>query len=248
MELMKRFIISCVAACLAGVAPTESTELAALIARNTAVRGGAAAIESVSAFEADLHIVEATFEVEGRYIATRDGRMRIDIRADGQHVFAEALGRERAWSWNPDGGVVTASAQGRAALRHGIEFPFKLFGLHEMADRGHRLESAGRERIGGVDYHLLRLTLDDGFETLYYLNPDTGLIERERQHRAMHVDVDPVPVWIETEFSDWRTTGGVLYPHRMVEREMATGKVLSTATTLAIRLNSSPPDARFEAP
>jgi hypothetical protein len=248
MGFMKPHIVGCVAAFLAGVAAAESTELAALVARNTAVRGGAAAIESVSVYEADIRIVEPTFEVDGRYIATRDGRMRIDVLADGEHVFTEALGRDRAWSWNPEGGVTTASAQGRAALRHGIEFPFKLFGLHEMADRGHRLESAGQERIGGVDYDVLRLRLDDGFETLYYLNPDTGLIERERQRRAMHVDVDPEPVWIETEFSDWRTAGGVLYPHRMVEREVATGKVLSTTTTLAIRLNSSPPDARFEAP
>ena len=246
--LMKDFIVGCVAACVAGIAVAEPAELAALVSRNTAARGGAEAIESVSDFEADLHIVEPTFEVDGRYVATRDGRMRIDILAKGERVFTEALGRDRAWSWNPEGGVVTASPQGRAALRHGIEFPFKVFGLHELAERGHQLESAGRERIAGIDYDVLRLTLDDGFETRYYLNPDSGLIERERQNRALHVDIDPAPKWIETEYSDWRKAGRVLYPHRMVEREIATGKVLSTATTLAIRLNTSPAAERFEAP
>lgn len=245
---MKHVIFGCAAACLAGVAAAGSPELESLVGQNTAARGGAAAIESVTDFQADIRIVEPTFEVDGIYVATRDGRMRIDIVADGERVFAEAIGRERAWSWDPKGGVATASAQGRAALRHGIEFPFKLFGLHEMADRGHRLESAGRERIGGVDYHVLRLTLDDGFQSLYYLNPDTGLIERERQHRALHVDVDPAPAWIETEFSDWRPVGGVLFPHRHVEREVATGKLLATVTTRAIRLNGAPAAERFEAP
>jgi hypothetical protein len=246
---MKAFIaLVCTGAGIAAAAAADPAELATLVALNTAARGGAAAIESVSDFEADIHIVEPTFEVDGLYAATRDGRMRVDIRAADEHVFAEAIGRERAWSWNPQDGVATASDRGRAALRHGIEFPFKLFGLHEMETRGHRLEAAGREAIDGVAYHVLHLRLDDGFETRYYLNPDSGLIERERQHRALHVDVDPAPVWIETVYSDWRPVAGVLYPHRSVEREIDTGRVLATVTTRAIRLNTSPQAERFERP
>jgi hypothetical protein len=62
------------------------------------------------------------------------------------------------------------------------------------------------------------------------------------------VDVDPTPVWIETEYADWRPVAGVLYPHRSVEREVATGKVLATVTTGAIRVNTAPPAQRFEPP
>lgn len=245
MRILK---IICTAIWLVSCLKVDASELSELVALNTAARGGAAAIEAVSDFEADLHIVEPTFEVDGHYVATRDGRMRIDILVDGKTVLTEALGRDGGWAWNPDTGVSAASEMGRAALSHGIEFPFKLFGLHEMTGRGHKLEVAGHERLGDVDYRVLCLTLDDGFETRYYLNPHTGLIERERQLRALHVDVDPTPAWIETEFSDWRPVGGVLFPHRMVERELATGKVLSTATTRTIRLNTSPPAERFEAP
>jgi len=245
---MKHVVAACAAVCIAVAAAADPAGLDALVARNTSARGGAAAIEAVSTFEAEVHIVEADFAVDGRYVATRDGRMRIDILADGERVFTEALGHERAWSWSPGDGVAPASEHGRAALRHGIEFPFKLFGLHEMAGRGHRLEAVGRERVGDTEYDVLRLTLDDGFETRYYLNPESGLIERERQHRALHVDVDPAPVWIETEYCDWRRVGGVLFPHRTVERDLATGKVLATVTTRAIRLNTASPDERFEAP
>lgn len=245
---MKRLIAACAVACVTGIAAAEPAVLAALVARNAAARGGAEAIESVSVFEADIHIVEATFEVDGHYVATRDGRMRVDILAEGERVFTEALGRGGAWSWNPQDGAVAASEAGRAALRHGIEFPFKLFGLHEMTRRGHRLEAAGREVVGGVEYDVLVLTLDDGFESRYYLNPGTGLIDRERQRRALHVDVDPTPALIETEYSDWRPVGGVLFAHRSVEREVESGKVLATVTTRAIRLNTSPPAERFEKP
>ena len=102
-----------------------------------------------------------------------------------------------------------------------------------MRDRGHRLEFVGREVVSGIDYHVLRLTLDDGFESLYYLNPASWLIDRDRQRRALHVDVDPTPEWIETSYEDYRPVGGVLFPHRQVERRLATGDVLATVTLRA---------------
>lgn len=223
-------------------------DLDSLIAGNTAARGGAPAIGRVAAFESDVHIVEPAFAVDGTYVATRDGRMRIDISVDGSRVFTEALDRERAWSWTPDDGVREGSAAGAAALRHGIEFPLKLFGLHEMRSRGHRLESLGRETADGVDYHVVGLTLDDGFEVRYFLHPDTLLIERERTRRALHVDVDPTPEWIETAYDDYRVVGGVLFPHRQVERRLATGEVLATTTVRAIRINPPLAADRFSPP
>lgn len=230
------------------VAAEPAPDLEALVARHVEARGGKAVIEAVRTFDSDIHIVEPTFEVDGAYVATRDGRMRVDILADGQRVFSEALDGGRAWSWTPDAGVREGSAAGAAALRHGIELPFKLFGLDEMRDRGHRLEFVGREALDGTEYHVLRLTLDDGFESLYYLNPDSGLIDRDRQRRALHVDVDPTPEWIETSYEDYRRAGGVLYPHRQVERQLSTGKVLATVTVREIRINPPLAPGRFSPP
>jgi hypothetical protein len=219
-----------------------------MIAKHVAARGGAAAIESVGTFECDIHVVEPTFEVDGAYVATRDGRMRVDMSLGGKRVFTEALDHKRAWSWSPDEGVREGSAVGAAALRHGIEFPFKLFGLHEVQARGHRLEAEGREVVEGIDYHVLKLTLDDGFEVRYYLNPETWLIDRERTRKAMHIDIDPTPQWMETTYSDYRPVGGVLFSHRHVERELATGTLLSTATIREIRINPPLAPGRFSPP
>lgn len=219
-----------------------------LIAANTTARGGASAIEAVRVFDSDLHIVEPGFAVDGRYVATRDGSMRVDILMDGERVFAEALHDGRGWSWSPGDGVKAASVQGIAALRHGIEFPLKLFGLHEMQRRGHRLAVAGRERIREIEYDVLILTLDDGHESRYYLNPTSGLIERERQFRALHVDVDPTREWIETEYSDYRPAGGVLFPYRQVERQLDSGAVLSTLTIKSIGINQEPARNYFSPP
>lgn len=238
--------ILCLAAGCRG--PASDPDLDTLIAMHVAARGGEAAIERASTFECDLHIVEPTFEVDGTYIATRDGRMRVDIRAGGDRVFTEALDQGQAWSWTPEDGMREGSEAGAAALRHGIEFPFKLFGLHEMKARGHRLEPAGRETVDGIEYHVLRLVLDDGFEVRYYLHPETWLIDRERTQRALHVDVDPTPQWIETIHSDYRPVGGVLYSHRQVERALATGAILSTGTISEIRINPPLAPDRFSPP
>lgn len=223
---------------LTGCTPAaELPDLDALIARHVEARGGAAAIEAVQTYETDIHIVEPTFEVDGTYIATRDGRMRIDIRAGDERVFAEGLHRGRSWSWSPGNGVREGSDQGTAALRHGIEFPLKLFGLHELRDRGHRLRLARRETVEGIDYYVLALVLDDGFESWLYLHPESLLIERERQFRALHVDVDPTREWIETVFSDFRPVAGVLFPFRQIDRQVSTGRQLASVEVREIRLN-----------
>lgn len=223
----------------------DTGALESLIARHIDARGGVTAIEQIRTFESDIHIAEPTFEVDGTYVATRDGSMRIDINLGGERVFTEALHQGRGWTWSPEEGVREASEKGVAALRHGIEFPLKLFGLHEMQRRGHRLELAGRETVAGVAYHVMELTLDDGFACRYYLNPQTWLIERERTRRAMHVDVDPAEQWIETVYSDFRPVSGVLYPHQHVERVVDSGELLSTATIRSIRINAALDESRF---
>ena len=234
---------------LAGCAnAVDGMDLESLVARHVEARGGQAAIEAVQSFETAVRIVEPAFTVDGRYVATRDGRMRIDISVAGERVFTEALDHGSAWSWSPDEGVRTASAQGAAALRRGIESPFKLFGLHEMQRRGHRLELSGREIVDGVDYHVLLLTFDDGFESRYYVHPETWLIERDRQLRALHVDVNPEPEWIETVYDDYRAVDGAMYAHRQTERSLDSGELLATVTVGAIRLNRPVGDDHFHAP
>src|ERR1700730_7082996 len=130
------------------VAPVTVEEV---IERNTNAMGGRAAIEAIQTVEVSLHIGDPNFEVDGVYHAARPGRMRIDIMANGKRVLMERFDGEKGWQWNgkeekKEGVTPTA------ALRHGVELPGNLFGLHEMRERGHRIELAGRQKIDGVDY------------------------------------------------------------------------------------------------
>jgi len=217
-----------------------------VIERNTQAMGGRSAIEAVQSIEVDLHIVDADFEVDGNYRATRPGRMRIDVRAGGKHVFTEAFDGGRGWQWKGEA-VEEASTKGTAALWHGVELPGKLFGLHELAQRGHRVDLVKREIIDGTNYYSLRITLTDGYTTTLYVDPNSWLSTRRRDVRPLHVDVDPTATTIESHFSDFRRVNGVLFAFATADRDLATDKVLETTTVRSVKVNPHLDPAIFNA-
>ena len=238
-------ILLAAAICLTGCNRASPT-VDQLIERNTQAVGGRAALEAVHSIRFDLHITDPDFEVDGTYVATRPGWMRIDITADSQHVYTEALSRTRGWQWKGKGPPVEESAMAPAALRHGVELPSHLFGLHELRPRGHRLELAGREKVEGINYHVLRITLADGYKTTLYIDPDSWLITRRRDVRPLHPDVDPTPTTIENKMSDFRRVGDLLYPFASTDTDLTTGKTLETTAVRSITLNPAVDPETFE--
>ncbi len=208
-----------------------------VIERNTSAMGGRAAIEAIHSIEINLHITDPGFEVDGIYRAARPGRMRIDVQAGGKHVFTEAFDGQNGWQWNGKGNQEPASPKAAAALHHGIELPGKLFGLHELKQRGHQIELVGREKIDGTDYCVLRLTLSDGYTTTLYVDPQSWLIARRRDVRPLHVDVDPTPTTIEQRSSDFREVAGVRFAFASTEIDLKTGKELERAKINHIQVN-----------
>jgi hypothetical protein len=204
-----------------------------VIERNTKAMGGRAAIE------VDLHIVDPGFEVDGTYRAERPGRTRIDALMGGKHVFTEAFDGHHGWEWAGKGNQETASDKATAALYHGVELPGKLFGLHELKERGHRLELIGREKVDDIDYYALRLTMSDGYNTTLYVDPQSWLITRRRDVRPLHVDIDPTPAAIEQRSSDFREISGVQFAFASTEIDLKTGKVLESTKVNKIKVNPS---------
>jgi hypothetical protein len=210
-----------------------------VIERNTRAMGGRAAIEAIHSIEINLHITNPGFEVDGIYRAARPGRMRIDVQAGGKHIFTEAFDGQNGWQWDGKGNQEPASPKAAAALRHGLELPGKLFGLHEVKQRGHQIEFVGREKVDGTDYYVLRLTLSDGYTTTLYVDPQSWLITRRRDVRPLHVDVDPTPTTIEQRSSDFREVAGVRFAFASTEIDLKTGKQLESAKVS--RINVNPP-------
>jgi hypothetical protein len=208
-----------------------------VIERNTSAMGGRAAIEAIHSIEINLHITDPGFEVDGIYHAARPGRMRIDVQAGGKQVFTEAFDGQQGWQSHDQSEPEPASPKTAAALRHGVELPGKLFGLHEMKQRGHKIDLVGRETVDGIDYYVLRLTFGDGYATSLYVDPQSWLITRRRDVRPLHVDVDPTPTTIEQRISDFREIAGVRFAFASTEIDLKTGKQLESTKVGSIKVN-----------
>jgi hypothetical protein len=219
-----------------------------VIDRNTKAMGGAAAIEAIRAIEVELSIVEQGTELEAIYRADRQGRMRIDVSHQGRRVYTEAFDGRRAWQMGENGVVRPQTKAGEAALWHGTQFPGQLLGLHELERQGHRVELVGRERRDALDYHVLKLTLSDAFETFRLVNPSTWLIDWGRDFRALHPDVDPGRKWLETRWFDYRPAAGTLRAFRSEQVDAATGAVLQKTELKRVGINPELPPGLFEPP
>ncbi len=231
---------------LSGCRPVPRT-VEDVIDRNTEAMGGREAIEEVQAVAIELQIVDPDFAVDGTYRAARPGRMRIDVSAGGRHVYTEAFDGLRGWQWKgPGTASVEESPKATAALHHGVELPGHLYGLHELHQRGHRLELIGREEIEGISYYAVRLTMDDGYATTLYVDPKSWLITRRRDVRPLHIDVDPTPTTIEQRMSDFRRVNGVWFSFANTETDLKTGKVLETTRIRTIHVNPKIEEAIFK--
>src|SRR5262249_46184841 len=175
--------------------------------------------------------------------------MRIDVSIDGKRVFTEAFDGRYGWQL-PGGGDhgKLASPTAAAALRHSGQLPTNILGLHEMASRGHRVALARRREVEGIRYYVVVLSLDDGLETRYYIDPVTFLIRRSRVRKALHPDIGPTPTTVETAWSDFREIAGVKFPFRETETDLATGKLLQTSTLLEFKANLAVGGSLFQTP
>ena len=220
-------------------------EITDLVSKNTVALGGNLALDAVHTMVKRSLIEEGDNRVIAIFATDRLGRMRIDIFAEGERVFAESFDGQRGHQWSPKDGQTDASERGTIALSHTPQLPNHIFRLKDVVANGHQLEILGSESIDEIEYHVLKLTLSDGFENFLLIDSSNGRVTRTRNKRALHVDINDDEKDIETRMSDYRRVGDIMHPHRVVEVNMATGEVLVRLTLQAIELNKELPENYF---
>ena len=208
-----------------------------MIEEITDTRGGARAIERIETIRTRVDIAEPGFTVVGDYRATRSGLMRIDIYMGAQLVYSEGI--DAAGAWERNGGMsapaIDVSGAPEAALAHGIEF--NLYGLHEYDARGHEIALEGEEEIEDTVYQVLRIHLEDGFETYLYVNPETHRTERRRDVRALHPTSDPEERLLEMVYTRFDEACGVWDVSRSFQRDVVSGEQLQETRRLSQSCN-----------
>ena len=181
-----------------------------------------------------------------RLVADNDVDVHIDIDSDGERVFSEGLHDGQAWQWSPDGGVTPQDEKSAAALRHGIELPGRFFTLEDLAESGVKVNIEGEAQENGQRQWQVRVTLADGFSRDYYIDAESALIVRERDHRALHPAVSATEVTVETRKEEAAWLNGVLYYRIAMIINADSGEWLATTRVRSLEHNIEIPEGYFQ--
>ncbi|MDQ2767139.1 MAG: hypothetical protein M3Y30_08265 [Gemmatimonadota bacterium] len=174
---------------------------------------------------------------EGKFSATTDmawkrpAFRRVNVHAPGYDYSEGFDGLTWEYGFQSKKFIVDTGAAANAG-RRGAEFDESFV---DYARKGHKVDVVGAERFGERPAHRLRVTLTDGWEKEYLFDDSTGLILALR--KAMPVHATGAPVTSVSVYEDWRPEGGVLQPHRFIERELRTDRLMTTLQWDSIRTN-----------
>ncbi len=245
---MKRTILLVVAlfALVAAVsAEGQPAELSLdeILARHVQAVGGRDKIDAIHSVIQHLEYREGSFVIPDAFLA----RMRPYYKTIGDPKDLKVDVNEgydgSAWEYYGDPGVVIRTVgAAAAAARHGIEIIDSLVDAKLM---GTRVELSGTEQFAGKSAYKLHVTLADGFEKDLFLDSETFLIVGDRRSAKIHAFGEPV--LSENRIGDYRAVSGVLFPFRITEIEIATGRELNSNVVQSIEINK-PLDPSFFGP
>jgi hypothetical protein len=142
--------------------------------------------------------------------------------------YAEGANAEYYWEQHgADSARQIVKGRPDTAIWQTRQNPENLFlPFYKMRQQGHKIEYSGREMVEEINYYLLTTTLSNGSTSLWYLNPNSFQIERNRGFRRHHA-YQPNVRHIETVWKDFRNINNVVIPFIEQERDMDSGEVLS---------------------
>ncbi len=245
--MRKSVALSVIVLLLVACGDAYDPELARVLKSHTEAVGGAEAIENVHSLQIDLQIEELTFSVNGSYLATRDGRVRIDIFADRERVFTEAYDGTAGWQLLKGRSIAEdMSPEGEQAVIHGIHG--NIFGLHELEGLGYEFDLEGKEMIDDTEYWVVDSESSTGFHKRYYINAETFLIERTREESALHPDVDPEIKRFETLHSDYLEISDRMFSFSTKKINMDSGEVVQSTEVVRLVVNPKIDPTIFDRP
>ena len=216
-------------------APSDPS-LERIIRHHVHSRGGKAALDAIRHTNSSMNLTEDGRTIQGGYIASTDGFVRVDIFSHGVRVYSEGVDAQGGWNWNGDAASPSPEGEeGTKNLRRSIEL--NLFGLHRFAERGHQLKLIGREIVDGVRYFVIEVRMRDGSVNNFYINPTSWLIDRSRSQRTFHPDLDPKKSWIESRFSAFRKVQGISVSTHGEEFDLLKKEVVQTTTSTGVTFN-----------
>lgn len=221
----------------------EARAVDALVARNVAARGGAAAWRAVSSLRltGDMDLgrgMVVPYALEQK----RPGMMCLEFTFDDARAVQCAAG-ETGWRIAPYLGRPAPEPMTDSELRETADSA-DLYGLlFDYRARGHKIDLLGHSTVDGRDTVELQVTLPRGAVRWVYLDAETALEVKVESLRMLGGRERRVT----TRYLDWRDSSGLLIAHR--QETQTEGDDESHFVTIE-RVSVNPPldDARFQMP
>lgn len=148
------------------------------------------------------------------------------------------------WEYYAKPGVVVRTVSHAAgASRRGTSIDWR---LGELRANGATIARCADEPIGGRAAYCVAQTTPDGFVHESFFDQETFLTLADRYRAPVHAYGESVTT--EGRYSDWRSVDGILFPFRVYEADLATGKELNSMQWGAIEINRELPAAWFSPP
>ena len=237
---------SILALCLILVGPALEVLAAqtvdSLIARNREARGG---VERLEAIRTLWMSGRATAGPGREALVTREVQLPGRIRTEFTHQGVTAVfacDGSMCWYVDPMSGIFEPEPMSPADASLAIE-EADILGLTDWRAKGHEVELMGRETIDGRETYKLQVTLSGGGVLTGFLDVETALLVREETTQTVRGRT----VELETTFDDFRSVGGVVFPHSITSRAKDRSESLHVIVE-KIQINPPLDDGRFELP
>lgn len=166
-------------------------------------------------------------------IQIRNGKsMRTDVDVNGQLV-TNAYDKGKGWKLNPFEGVTTASEVTAADELALLKIQSSLANnLMDYKRRGHKVELAGSEELGGIKAFKVKLTSkDDARITTYFISSkDYMLLRSDSKQKVQGTEYDA-----QTFFSDTKDINGLKFSMHFLRK--IEGVVFQEVTYSKVELN-----------
>jgi len=238
-SLMAAALLAFTAASAAAPAPAPTVD--AIVADFIAARGGLTKIKAIQTLRQTGHVYGgAGREALVMRELKRPGKIRFEFTVQGVTAAYVTNGAE-GWQVSPFIGELEPKPMPEDAVTEAMEQGDLEGPLVDWKAKGHQVELAGREVVGGRDAHKLKLTLKSGAVRYEYIDVKSHRQVRTdstRQFRGQAVE-------LTTTFGEHKRAGGVLFPGVI---EVAAAGRPGTLRVVVDKIEVNPPiaDARFE--
>jgi hypothetical protein len=190
--------------------PVRAQTVDDIVRRYLEARGGLAKLRAVQSLRLtgtmELPGVSAPFVLELK----RPGKMRTELTVEGQKGVRAWDGRT-AWEVLPLPGEAPRLMGPEEAAEARAQADVDLSPLVDAAAKGFTVELEGRDRLPGGDTWKLVVRGKDAPPRTMHLDTRTHLVVETLDRRP----VEGKEVEFVTEIGDYRSVGGLVFPHRM---------------------------------